>query len=159
VETRLEWVNGDGFLIGSQVIFEISLKNVGRSDLSIPWSTERITKLGPDQDQRQMTLSVLTVDDFGVEHLLAGITLYSSELLPFTYLTLPPGETASVRAPAWLRLSSYESREKRFFNTLPRSVELRPGFWMTTTGPADWSERLTSKNSIPIVLGVSGQRR
>jgi len=82
---------------GRALVYEITLKNIGKSSVELPWATKPVGRTRLDPEEQELYLTLEGKDVKGARSILAATILAG---VPFSrsLLTLQPGETATIRA-------------------------------------------------------------
>jgi hypothetical protein len=108
---------------GTQVVYEVALKNIGGVDVTIPWSGNRID----DSTSPEMVIGAdlaLVAIDAGAEDTLAVRSMEGIPALPETLKTLRPGQEVIIRVSGPLRITDATTLG-RFLNSLPKRITLK----------------------------------
>lgn len=109
LQIRLVDLDRRDYLIGSRIVSDVQIMNVGQEAMVLPWA--RCTEDVERDDAIAAFLSLVVEGRDRQERTLAGVILTGSADRPWTLRTLEPGESALIRAPGWLQLGSAEAMQ------------------------------------------------
>lgn len=143
------------YRIGENLIFDVTIKNVGKDIVVIPWSPDR-AQIRPDEKgfppgYLDATLSLAITDRVLGEQIIYGPLLYGSELVPSSLRKLLPGQTVRIRAPSRWALMSADAAHG-IISRLPLTFAVRAKFSEMGHTSSPWPEPLISTNSIVVEL-------
>jgi hypothetical protein len=124
---------------GNRLTYEVSIRNVGKDAIDLPWSIRRSHASAVTPDQQQLYLSVMVPDDSGAPQTLVGTVLYGSQFEGSSMLALQPNETASIRADGLIR-----SPESISLTVEPREVGVAVALRISHAGVP--SEQIVSES-------------
>jgi hypothetical protein len=153
-EVRLDWISRNDFILGGHVVSEVTIRNIGESVLTLPWSPERHPSPEAQSLERQLRIALSIMTSKNVPISVSVVGLFGSTDREGTLLQLQPGETATVRAPGWLTVPS--SDLSRVLSSAPEPLEMRAIVNVSLT-PGDWAEPLISENAVPITVRRGGR--
>lgn len=137
-------IDREVFTLPDRMIMELTLRNVGKGPVTVPWSAD--SALFDATDTPQLLKASVFVEvinaDGKIVCLLDRESLIGALNIPESYIILAPGESASLRVPAvwapgeagWKRLEEAAEGEVRIRavlvlqnqQTLSRSAEMLP---------------------------------
>lgn len=108
-------IDRNDFLFGERFTYDVLIENTGKETVVVPWSPDRGAFVQPAPRipdgfrSGSVFLVVESVDgkDLG---LLDGQSLYGSNEVPRSLLSLAPGRTARMRVPGWWSAGTDEAR-------------------------------------------------
>lgn len=141
--------------LGEEVIYEITLENISKDDLIIPYSVD-YDKVKPDEESNppgyaSMFLSLVINDELTGKQFVAGESLYGSELLSGSLKRLEPGQKVTIRIPG--RLSFFEADVmKKILGKLPRTFAVRAMASLSGVSVDSPDKTAISQNSLTLEL-------
>jgi hypothetical protein len=147
-EITLVSLDRNGYAIGDNAVFEVTLKHVGTAPFAFPWSREMSAVA--DAPRAQLAHVLLTFTDPVLGRQLVGFdnTLYGAQTVPGTVQMLQPGDVVTVRGGAqWYLSSGYPQRPPAgWVRDLSVKVELQ------VQGTDKYRPLLHSANDVKIQL-------
>ena len=148
LQIRLESMDRNEYREHDEIVFEISLQNVGRQPVTLPWEPDAEQVVTSAEAPLLEWLLVLSVDGPEFDKLTFPIrVLYGSTLSPATLKVLRPGEQARIRARGKWEFTTAIAA-KRATAALPRTVEVAARLEFLS----GHSSEVISVNRVPVLL-------
>lgn len=152
--TLLNLDNGS-YKMGQEMIYEVTIRNVGQDIVLIPWSPDptEVRRNGQTYPSGYADGNVGLVihDEIAGDQVVYGPWLYGSDLVPSSLKKLRPGQTVRIRAPGrWAIADSNGSQ--RILSRLPQKYVVRARFSLSNHTFAPQPEPIMSANSVTVEL-------
>jgi hypothetical protein len=148
IQMRLESMDRNAYREHDEVVFQVSLRNVGREPVTIPWEPDPNQVVTSEGAPMLEWLLVLSLDGAEFDRLTFPVrTLHGSRFSPSTLKVLKPGEQAAIRARGKLHFLTEDSAQ-RAEATLPRTVDAAARMVFLS----GYNAEVVSVNRVPIFL-------
>jgi hypothetical protein len=148
LQMRLESMDRNAYREHDEVVFQVSLRNVGREPVTIPWEPDPNQVVTSEGAPMLEWLLVLSLDGPEFDRLTFPVRrLHGSRFSPSTLKVLRPGEQAAIRARGNLHFLTEDSA-KRAEATLPRTVDVAARMVFSS----GYNAEVISVNRVPIFL-------
>lgn len=119
----LEKLDKQQYLMGERFIYELSIENIGKRILEIPWEPEKEKTLQSSNELSVISLH-LTIDELGNDAIFGAERIFASQNASNTFKQLRPGGRLRIRAPGIWYLGNQEAA-RRVFQMLPRQFTVK----------------------------------
>jgi hypothetical protein len=123
LKIELERLDKRQYEIGERFVYELSIQNIGKQTVAIPWELDREKALKSAAELSVISLH-LTINELGNDAIFGAERIFASQVTPDTFKNLPPGGRVRIRAPGVWYLGNQELA-KKVFQTLPRRFTVR----------------------------------
>jgi hypothetical protein len=123
LKIELERLDKQQYGMGERFVYELSITNIGKQTLAIPWEPDREKALQASAELSVISLHLI-IDELGNDAIFGAERIFASQTAPDTYKNLPPGGRVKIRAPGFWYPGNEELAGK-VFRTLPRRFAIK----------------------------------
>ena len=147
LELRLLELDRQSYLLGGDVIYSVSMTNIGSASVDLPWSADREAVEVTEQPFMKATLVLLLMTNEGRPQRIGAAILDGTRRIPESIITLQPGDVAIIKAKGLTDMPQDEAA----LIASDRAIEVRASYILRDE-ELFWSQPLISVNAIQAVF-------